>query len=402
MASTLWDAGQIDTAAERMARSFEILRNDEPDEDLAMLAAQLARFRWFTGDPAAAAEPLEFALEIAESQYLPQVLAEALNTKNLLLIASGRRQESEALLRHSLRIAQEHGIQSSAFRAQFNLAYHIAGEDRYEEAQEIDRDGLELARRRGDRAWAWAFLGHFQETNYLLGNWENLDPTDGEVSELIEAGIRARLDLLAIVPHVYLHTGRLDRLQRLMERMPEPSAEVQDIAGHALALSAHARAEGRHADALAHSEQVLGMSDDLGFEHPFHRLALVDGLEAALALGDVEWIRGQDEEFRRRRPADQLPFGVGQIRRFEALLAARAGESDRAEEKFRAAAEMLREIQARFYLAAVLLEHGEWLVETSRPDEADPLLSEAREIFERLGAAPWLERLDALAEPVRA
>src|SRR6266516_7614678 len=112
LASVLWDEGQIDTAAERMARSFEILRNDEPDEDLAMLAAQLARIHWFTGNPEAAVEPLEFALEIAESQYLPQVLAEALNTKNLLLIASGRRQESEALLRHSLRIAQEHGIQS--------------------------------------------------------------------------------------------------------------------------------------------------------------------------------------------------------------------------------------------------------------------------------------------------
>jgi hypothetical protein len=27
------------------------------------------------------------------------------------------------------------------------------------------------------------------------------------------------------------------------------------------------------------------------------------------------------------------------------------------------------------------------------------LLAETRAIFERLGAAPWLERLDALAEP---
>src|SRR5207245_1687067 len=82
---------------------------------------------WFTGNPEAAVEPLEFALEIAESLFLPDVLSEALNTKNLLLIASGRRQESEALLRHSLRLAQEHGIQASAFRAQFNLAYHGAG-----------------------------------------------------------------------------------------------------------------------------------------------------------------------------------------------------------------------------------------------------------------------------------
>jgi hypothetical protein len=90
------------------------------------------------------------------------------------------------------------------------------------------------------------------------------------------------------------------------------------------------------------------------------------------------------------------------VRRFEALLAARAGDDERADEKFRASAEMLREISARFYLAVVLLEHGEWLVETGRPDDAEPLLGEAREIFERLGAAPWLGRLDALAEPVRA
>jgi hypothetical protein len=50
----------------------------------------------------------------------------------------------------------------------------------------------------------------------------------------------------------------------------------------------------------------------------------------------------------------------------------------------------------------VLFEHGEWLVETGRAEDAEPLLAEAREIFERVGAAPWLERLDALAEPARA
>jgi predicted ATPase/class 3 adenylate cyclase len=401
LASVLWDEGQIDTAAERMARSFEILRGDEPDEDLAALAAQLGRIRWFTGNTEAAVEPLEFALEIAESLYLPEVLSEALNTKNLLLIQKGRRQESEALLRHSLRIAQEHGIQNSVFRAQFNLAYHVMGEDRYEEAQEIDRAALEVARRRGDRGWAWAFLGHFRQTDYMLGNWENLHVTEEEVSELLEAGIRARIDMLAICPHVYLNTGRLEPLQHLIDRMPEPSAEVQDTAAHALGLSAHARAEGRHADALAHAERVLAMGDDLGFEHPFNRLASVDALETALELGDLESIRQRVEEFHRRRPADQLPFGVGQARRFEALLAARSGDGERAEEKFRAAAEILREIQARFYLACVMLEHGEWLTEAGRTEDAEPLLREAREIFERLGAAPWLERLDAVAEPER-
>jgi len=400
LASVLWDEGQIDTAAERMARSFEVLRNDEPDEDLATLAAQLARIYWFTGNPEAATEPLEFALEIAESLFLPAVLSEALNTKNLVLINTGRRQESEALLRHSLRLAQEHGIPNSALRAQFNLAYHIAGEDRYEESQELDRDALEQARRRGDRGWAWAFLGHLQGTNYLLGNWQELEITEEEINERLEAGTRARLDSIANLPSYYLNTGRLDRLHWLLDRLPDPSAEVQDTAGHALAHAARARAQGRLADALAKSDEVLTMQEELGYEHPMFRLALVESLETAYALGDLDAVTRRLEEFRRRRPADQLPFGVGQVRRFEALLAARAGDAELAEERFRAAAEILREIQARFYLACVLLEHGEWLAESGQSDEAERLLTEAREIFERLRAVPWLERLGAVPEPV--
>jgi hypothetical protein len=45
-----------------------------------------------------------------------------------------------------------------------------------------------------------------------------------------------------------------------------------------------------------------------------------------------------------------------------------------------------------FYLAVVQLEHGEWLMARGRPDDAQPLLAEARETFERLEATPWVER----------
>jgi len=46
-----------------------------------------------------------------------------------------------------------------------------------------------------------------------------------------------------------------------------------------------------------------------------------------------------------------------------------------------------------------LLEHGEWLAGSGRPAESERLLREAREIFERLGVRPWLERLDSSGEP---
>jgi hypothetical protein len=61
---------------------------------------------------------------------------------------------------------------------------------------------------------------------------------------------------------------------------------------------------------------------------------------------------------------------------------------------FRAATELFREMNTPFGLGVTLLEHGEWLIAERRPSEAEPLLPEAREIFERLGARPWLERLE--------
>jgi hypothetical protein len=51
-----------------------------------------------------------------------------------------------------------------------------------------------------------------------------------------------------------------------------------------------------------------------------------------------------------------------------------------------------------FDLAVALLERAEWLSGEARADEAGPLLAEAREIFERLGAKPWLARLGRLAQ----
>jgi hypothetical protein len=46
-----------------------------------------------------------------------------------------------------------------------------------------------------------------------------------------------------------------------------------------------------------------------------------------------------------------------------------------------------------FYIAVTLLERGEWLAGQDRRKDAEPLLDEAQEIFERLRAMPWLERV---------
>ena len=67
------------------------------------------------------------------------------------------------------------------------------------------------------------------------------------------------------------------------------------------------------------------------------------------------------------------------------------------DERFVSAAALFREFGMVFHLAVTELEHGEWLAAQGRRDEAEPLLAEAREIFEQLEAAPWTERTAAAA-----
>ncbi len=47
-------------------------------------------------------------------------------------------------------------------------------------------------------------------------------------------------------------------------------------------------------------------------------------------------------------------------------------------------------------------EHASWLASTGHDAEAEPLRAEAREIFERLGARAWLEKMGGPAEASRA
>jgi hypothetical protein len=121
---------------------------------------------------------------------------------------------------------------------------------------------------------------------------------------------------------------------------------------------------------------------------------LVEAAEAAIALGD----HAQVEEL--LTGVESLP--PGQRPRYldahASRLRARLSHGD-ADAQFRAAAARFRELGTPFWLAVTLVEWGERLVAESRPTEADPLLSEAHEIFERLRARPWLGRLDRTVEP---
>ncbi|MDP9342775.1 MAG: hypothetical protein M3Q23_11935 [Actinomycetota bacterium] len=101
-------------------------------------------------------------------------------------------------------------------------------------------------------------------------------------------------------------------------------------------------------------------------------------------------------------PAQVSPFVRALSERIRARLAAADGEVDAVEARFKAAAGLFREIGVPFFLAQTLTEHAEWLAGRGRASEAEGPLREANEIFGRLKAIVWIERLDRILVPETA
>ncbi|HYX75917.1 MAG TPA: adenylate/guanylate cyclase domain-containing protein [Gaiellaceae bacterium] len=398
LAMACFNYGQVDEATERMGRSFEVLSADEPDADLAMLAGQLARYRFLLGDLDGVDEPLEYAIDVAEALILPDVLSDALNSKGMLVAQRGRREEGLGILRHGLDVALEHDQAEAIFRGYFNLSFLLAGRDRWADATAADEAGIELARRRGNRIWEESFNSHLRGNGFILGEW---DAADLPVEELEGTDWDAllwslRLDYAGAAVVLNVERGRLETARAIMEHVPgEERAETQERGTIALGRAALARGEGRPEDALRFALEAASLGGTIGNFHPIFKQALAAALDAAVALDEPSRPGEVFERIRGLSPGVRTPLVDAQLARYAAHCAAAAGDLGDADRRFRNASELLREVGASFYLAVVLLEHGA-LLATERPDEAEPLLAEARETFERLGAAPWLDRLARL------
>ena len=399
LAEVMWDRGRMEHGLEIMDRSYELLSQEEPDEDLAELAAQLGRFLFFAGKHDLSMQRIEDALEMTEALSLPETFSNALNTKAIILISHGRHLEGLALLQHALSVALEHDKPSAALRAYFNLADSLAQADRYEDAEALVDDGLALARRIGNRAWELRFLGQMYP-RFALGKWDELR----SVIEQVPSGdewTTARQVYRAAASQgvvVSVHQGRLDEAERMIAMLEEfqSSSDMQERTSHDLGKSRLLLARGDPEGALTLAETVLAFTPELGYGQENVKESFVAAVEATLELNDLE----KAEELLRR--VDELPpghfpqFMKAQSMRFRGRIAAAANDDD-AERLFKGATGLFRELALPFYLAATQLEYAEWASARGRTDDAAGLVAEARDTFEQLEARPWLERAEALA-----
>jgi class 3 adenylate cyclase/predicted ATPase len=400
LAEVVWDLGRLEEGLESMNGSFEVLSQEEADEDLAALAAQLGRFLFFAGDADLAAQRIETALDVAEALWLPEILSMGLNTKAIILASRGRRNEGLALLRYALETAVEYDKPSAALRAYFNLGDTLGHGDRYEEAAEHVRNGVALARRVGNRYWEWSLLGQVYPL-FALGRWDDLLASIAELPQ--EKWFEARQAFgttVSVGAVVNAHRGNLEeagRIVTLFEAMGH-SADVQERASYACGRAVLVQAQGNSADALRLANDALEAARAMGYTQEYVKEAFVVAVQAAFELDDLAGVEERLTTVEGLPPGRSSQFLQAHVRRFRARLAAKRGKPERVDDLFKGAIGLFRELSIPFYLAVTELEHGEWLAAEGRAEEADPLLAEAHSIFERLDASPWLARTTSQAE----
>jgi hypothetical protein len=365
-----------------MDRAFHLMTADQPDPDLAALAAQIGRFAFFAGDGEMGLERIETALAIAEDLDLPEVLSQALNTKALILGSRGREHESRALMRYALDVALEHDKPSAALRAYNNLADFLMQDDRYADSQRTVEDGLLLARRVGNRYWEEIFLG-VAYPRFALGEWS------AALSAVEEMGgwgahTQARTaytqGAVAFATAIHVHRGQVDVADRIISAFAElaDSPDSQERAELALAVAFRALAAGAAAEAADAAETARRAATDLG-----------SNLQAAAGLV---------EEVGAAHGAQRRHFQLAQLMRLRAAIAVASGIDDGVEDGLKGAIGLFREMAYSFWTARTLLEQAAWLASRGRRDEAAGALAEGRAVFEALGATPWVARADAVRE----
>ena len=397
-----WFSGDLAGGADRIEQALKVLADEEPDADLAALIEIYARLRYFLGDVDTAAERVERALEIAESLVLPDILVDALNTKHLVLGTRGRVEEALALLEHAIAIGRERPPTRAFIRALYNLSYQFAARDRHLDAIEIDREGLEVSRRRGERVEELMSLGHMGTSLTILGRWdealaliENID---------VDSSVRAAAD-------------RSMRVWILVQRgdVTQARSELDSIIGHfddaelqMLAGKLHIEAwvllgEGRFAEALESARRGYRICIDNGFSfhHPFTKWLLNVSLDCAFELGDREAVDELLATVAAAAPVERTPLLV-------AIEEASRGRTEALDGNLAEAEDLLRDAARRFEQLDMPLEQGRALYHLGRAlaaagtPEGAATLQQARSIFEQLGARPWTDRVDAVGAAVVA
>lgn len=213
------------------------------------------------------------------------------------------------------------------------------------------------------------------------------------------AGFGAFMSLLSLVGHHAGHHPMTTNPPQHMEHAKEVRGELFGMVGPAMSL-----AECGRLDEAAQLYAMVGPPRTWDIPPYFRLTLLAAGATTACLLGlldDVAWFREQLEPWRGRHLVVGAGTGsyVGPAELVLGAAAAALGDVDAALADLDRAGRICRDIGAPAFAVEADCRRAEVLVRAGRAAAAATLAREALPTARRLGMAPWVPRLERLANP---
>ena len=387
---TLLYAGDHVGAVKLLEPAAEEFRDLTGEPSCIVLGGELARAYFLREDNRRAIGVADQVLEAAEHADLPAIVADTLITKGSALANCGRPIEGLGIIATGRELAEACDLGRTVLRAENNLAALGGGDPR--RACEIARHGIELARRLGMKSPTASLIVNLVFYSIKVGDWsaalkeldsvraEEWEPADRIeflVSEIRVMALRGDdvIDLLAELEMLVGEDTESPRQGRLWDVRAEIAFAGGDLEAARMAYhrvldyfpSFVPEIGPRAARAALWSGDAIGARDDL-------------------AAIDRSGIHGPAIE------ADRLTVRAG--------LAAVNGHSAEAIQLYRQALRAWRYLGLAWVEALCGIDMA-LLLDPAEP-EVRAAADASREILNRLGAKPFLARLDAAIEPERS
>lgn len=373
--------------AERAGRTaVELLEPLGNRAELSHALHTLGWFLWRRGRSSEAEPMLRRAVDIAVRLDEPLLRAEATQTLAMCLAGLGRSAESNSMMEEAFLLAKEAGDNANLMRAYNNIANTRGWAVGPTAVAEVLREGLELALRSGTIGNAGWIAGSLGDTLMLLGRLEEAEELERQAVALArrvgdEPLIGMRLITLATV---VLLRGRIgeavgirDDAAPVMAANPEPQADLflpWFDAFHALARQDAVEAADRFAET---AELVLAFNVDAAPE------VLPDCVRGLLLVGQPE------RASRYRIEGSGSVQAKAHARNIDGLL---ERDPERSVELLRLAVSDFEALGMRLFAARAMVDLGRALARTGV--DGLPVLERAREILLDCDARLFLREVD--------
>jgi class 3 adenylate cyclase/tetratricopeptide (TPR) repeat protein len=355
----------------------------EDSAAFARLSDVISRAQMRHGRVAETIEWCDRALPIAERHGEKRVALELLITRGTVLSSEGRLIEAVATLRGARSVATDVGLVDPEVRACVNLGFVLADSDPAG-AFQVSRDGVEIAYRMGLGSSLGFLLTNAVDSGIQVGEWDALDEL---LRPALELNLNPDFKLPIDVAMVRLKAYRGEEYQALVDATVArvPASDPQSLFGSRRLVADVALAEGDAARAATEIALAIRDAPDAYAPQafPVHARALLWSGQLPAAREVLEaW------------PATSGGLLDASRVELEAGIAALEGRADEAAEQFVHAQQRFAETGAVFERAFCQLTMAA-LLPSARP-EVGAAAEDARAVFTRLRAVPFLARLDEL------